>query len=58
VKETYDRWVVHRKKHALNGEDDMSDESFAEMVGITKKAINRSLSLEILVGGWHDSREE
>jgi len=55
VKETYDRWVVHRKQH---GEDDMSDECFVEMVGITKKANNRSLSLEILVGGWNDSREE
>ncbi|KAH9538086.1 hypothetical protein CY35_16G086700 [Sphagnum magellanicum] len=58
VKETYDRWVVHRKQHILNGEDDMSDERFAEMVEITKKANNRSLSLEILVGGWNDSREE
>jgi hypothetical protein len=42
----------------LDGEDDMSDERFAEMVGITKNAINRSLSLEILVGGWNDSTEE
>jgi hypothetical protein len=58
VKETYDRWVMHRKQHILNGEDDMSDERFVEMVGITKKAINRSLSLEILVGGWNDSTEE
>jgi hypothetical protein len=58
VKETYDRWVVHRKQHILDGEDDMSDERFAEMVGITKNAINRSLSLEILVGGWNDSTEE
>jgi serine/threonine protein kinase len=58
VKETYDRWVVHRKQHILNGEDDMSDERFAEMVGITKTAINRSLSLEILVGGWNEFREE
>ncbi|CAM6052161.1 unnamed protein product [Sphagnum compactum] len=48
----------HRKQHILNGEDDMSEERFAEMVGITKKAINRSLSLEILVGGWNDSREQ
>ncbi|CAK9218733.1 unnamed protein product [Sphagnum troendelagicum] len=55
VKETYDRWVVHRKQH---GEDDISDECFVEMVGITKKANNRSLSLEILMGGWNDSREE
>jgi serine/threonine protein kinase len=57
VKETYDRWVVHRKQHILHGEDDMSNERFAEMVGNTKKANNRSLFLEILVGGWNNSRE-
>jgi hypothetical protein len=41
----------------LNGEE-MSDGRFVEMVGIIKKTIHKSQTLEMLVGGWQHSREE
>ncbi|CAM6029348.1 unnamed protein product [Sphagnum balticum] len=56
-KQIYDWWVVNRKEHMLNGEH-MSDGRFVEMVGIIKKTIHKSHTLEMLVGGWQHSREE
>jgi hypothetical protein len=53
----YDWWVVNRKEDMLNGEE-MSDGRFVEMVGIIKKTIHKSQTLEMLVGGWQHSREE
>jgi hypothetical protein len=50
-------WVENRKEHMLNGEE-MSDGRFVEMVGIIKKTIHKSQTLEMLVGGWQHSREE
>ncbi|CAM6029350.1 unnamed protein product [Sphagnum balticum] len=53
----YDWWVVNREECMLNGEE-MSDGRFVEMVGIIKKTINKSQTLDMLVGGWQHSREE
>jgi len=53
----YDWWVVNRKEGMLNGEE-MSDGRFVEMVGIIKKTIHKSQTLEMLVGGWQHSWEE
>jgi len=53
----YDWWVVNRKERMLNGER-MSDGRFVEMVGIIKKTIHKSQTLDMLVGGWQHSREE
>jgi len=55
-KQIYDWWVVNRKEDMLNGEE-MSDGRFVEMVGIIKKTIHKSQTLELLVGGWQHSRE-
>ncbi len=56
-KQIYDWWVVNREEDMLNGEE-MSDGRFVEMVGIIKKTIHKSQTLEMLVGGWQHSREE
>ncbi len=57
-KQIYDWWVVNRKgKYILNGEH-ISDGHFVEMVGIIKKTIHKSQTLDMLVGGWQHSREE
>jgi hypothetical protein len=56
-KQIYDWWVVNRKERMLNGEQ-MSDGRFVEMVGIIKKTIHKSQTLDMLVGGWQHSREE
>jgi hypothetical protein len=46
--------ALNAKEGMLNGEE-MSDGRFVEMVGIIKKTIHKSLSLEMLVGGWKPS---
>jgi hypothetical protein len=53
----YDWWFVNRTERRLNGEM-MSDGRFVEMVGIIKKTIHKSQTLEMLVGGWQHSREQ
>jgi hypothetical protein len=53
----YDWWVLNRKEGMLNGEQ-MSDGRFVEMVGIIKKTIHKSQTLELLLGGWQHSTQE
>ncbi|CAK9201833.1 unnamed protein product [Sphagnum troendelagicum] len=55
-KQIYDWWVVNSKEDMLNGEK-MSDGRLVEMVGMIKKTIHKSQTLEMLVGGWQHSRD-
>jgi serine/threonine protein kinase len=55
-KQIYDWWVAKTKEVMLNGEE-MSDGRFVEMVGIIKKTIHKSQTLDMLLGGWQHSTE-
>jgi serine/threonine protein kinase len=65
-KQIYDWWAVKAKHPWIKGEEtsimlngeEMSDGRFVEMVGIIKKTVHNSQTLEMLVGGWQHSREE
>jgi hypothetical protein len=58
----YDWWVGNSQVDMImmsNGcFEKISDGRFVEMVGIIKKTIHKSQTLEMLVGGWQHSREE
>jgi serine/threonine protein kinase len=57
-KQIYDWWFVNREKQGMLNGEEMSDGRFVEMVGIIKKTIHKSQTLDMLVGGWQLSSEE